>query len=217
LPTIEGVHRIVKRLWLCLALLVSLPSPALAQSRAARLISDAKAHYLRNEFREALTRFEQALELDRRPSTILNIAQCHRQIGNLVQALSHLKLYRQEWAAQNPGKPSPYADEVESLIKRISDQLKQQAPKPQPKPVAPATAPAAATQAAPTAIVTATQPAPAPRRTPLYKRWWLWTIVGAVVVGGVVTAVALTTGGDSWTPKGQHYCVDTPPCAQYPQ
>jgi hypothetical protein len=29
---------------------------------------------------------------------------------------------------------------------------------------------------------------------PVYSKWWFWTIVGAVVVGGVVTAVALTSG-----------------------
>jgi hypothetical protein len=29
---------------------------------------------------------------------------------------------------------------------------------------------------------------------PVYTKWWFWTIVGAVVVGGVVTAVVLTSG-----------------------
>jgi hypothetical protein len=29
--------------------------------------------------------------------------------------------------------------------------------------------------------------------TPVYKRWWLWTTVGVVVAGAVVTAVAFTT------------------------
>src|SRR3954454_11961257 len=29
---------------------------------------------------------------------------------------------------------------------------------------------------------------------PVYTKWWFWTIVGAVVVGGVVTAVALSSG-----------------------
>jgi len=28
----------------------------------------------------------------------------------------------------------------------------------------------------------------------VYTKWWFWTIVGAVVVGGVVTAVALSSG-----------------------
>jgi tetratricopeptide (TPR) repeat protein len=29
------------------------------------------------------------------------------------------------------------------------------------------------------------------KKVPVYKRWWLWTVVGAVVVGGVVTAGVL--------------------------
>ena len=35
--------------------------------------------------------------------------------------------------------------------------------------------------------------------TPVYKRWWLWTAVGAVVVTGVVLGVAYTTGGAAST------------------
>jgi tetratricopeptide (TPR) repeat protein len=34
-------------------------------------------------------------------------------------------------------------------------------------------------------------PADRPPPTPLYKRWWLWTAVGAVVAAGVVTAAVL--------------------------
>ena len=37
------------------------------------------------------------------------------------------------------------------------------------------------------------QPQPA-SSGPVYTKWWFWTIVGAVVVGGVVTAVALSSG-----------------------
>jgi hypothetical protein len=29
---------------------------------------------------------------------------------------------------------------------------------------------------------------------PVYSKWWFWTIIGAVVIGGVVTAVALSGG-----------------------
>ena len=42
------------------------------------------------------------------------------------------------------------------------------------------------------------------------SRWWLWTGVGAVVVGGVVTAILLSTGGtqrDSTCPSGLDGCV----------
>jgi tetratricopeptide (TPR) repeat protein len=34
---------------------------------------------------------------------------------------------------------------------------------------------------------------PQKERTPVYKKWWLWTAVGAVVVAGVVTAAVLAT------------------------
>jgi hypothetical protein len=30
-------------------------------------------------------------------------------------------------------------------------------------------------------------------RTPLYKKWWLWTIVGVVVAGGVVAGAVVGT------------------------
>jgi hypothetical protein len=50
-------------------------------------------------------------------------------------------------------------------------------------------APNDAATASPT-LVTATAPQPA--ATPVYKRWWFWTGVGAVVVGGAVTAFFLT-------------------------
>jgi hypothetical protein len=29
--------------------------------------------------------------------------------------------------------------------------------------------------------------------TPVYKKWWLWTLVGAVVVGGVTAGAVLGT------------------------
>ncbi len=40
--------------------------------------------------------------------------------------------------------------------------------------------------------------APAPERTPVYKKWWLWTIVGAVVVAAVVVPVAVIEGSSDW-------------------
>lgn len=45
---------------------------------------------------------------------------------------------------------------------------------------------------------------PAAPEKPLYKRWWLWTAVGGVVVAaGVITAVVLTSGSDGGTPTVQ--------------
>lgn len=56
----------------------------------------------------------------------------------------------------------------------------------------------------PPASVPGYPPAP-PRRppTPLYKKWWLWTIVGAVVVGGTIAIAASQAGGGESMPAGE--------------
>jgi len=72
-------------------------------------------------------------------------------------------------------------------------------PPPTETPPPPVTAP----PPAPTVTATATaQPSAASTErptTPVYKKWWLWTIVGVVVVGAAVDiAVALTTPSGPW-------------------
>ncbi|HVZ75559.1 MAG TPA: hypothetical protein VHJ20_24465, partial [Polyangia bacterium] len=60
-------------------------------------------------------------------------------------------------------------------------------------PPAVASAPA---PGAPAATLVSTPPANE-GDSPVYTKWWFWTAVGVVVVGGVVTAVALSSGGSS--------------------
>jgi hypothetical protein len=66
-------------------------------------------------------------------------------------------------------------------------------------PAAPpsAVAPSPAPSPGPTATLTAT-PAPSGGESPIYTKWWFWAGAGALVVGGVVAAVALS-GGSSGT------------------
>jgi len=37
--------------------------------------------------------------------------------------------------------------------------------------------------------------------TPVYQRWWFWTIIGVAVVGGTVAAILTTRGGPE-VPRG---------------
>jgi hypothetical protein len=53
----------------------------------------------------------------------------------------------------------------------------------------------AATQAPDEARIGGDAVAPAPRSKPLYKKWWFWTLVGAVVAGTAVGIVAGTSAG----------------------
>jgi hypothetical protein len=62
------------------------------------------------------------------------------------------------------------------------------APPPPPPPPPHAVAPI---EEPPAALVTSPSEPEAPSR-PVYKRWWFWTGIGAVVAGGVLTAVLLT-------------------------
>lgn len=39
--------------------------------------------------------------------------------------------------------------------------------------------------------------APAPAKKPVYKQWWLWTVVGLVVAGGATAAGVLLGRGSS--------------------
>jgi hypothetical protein len=43
---------------------------------------------------------------------------------------------------------------------------------------------------------------PAPRRAPLYKKWWLWTGLGVIVAGGAVAATLALTPNNAASPPG---------------
>jgi hypothetical protein len=123
----------------------------------------------------------------------------------------------------------PPAD-ADALRKRIDDlqaalehRGKPAEPVPAPTPTPEATAPPA------TAAVSTLPPSAAPVPTPeplgiaqsapnpeppasqpVYKTWWFWTGVGVVVVGGVVTAIVLSSKSAAQSPG----CEKGTACAQ---
>jgi len=74
-----------------------------------------------------------------------------------------------------------------------------------------APAPAPDGKAHPEAVVSARAVAPAAAAdsepSPFYKRWWFWTAVGAVVVGGAVSAYLLTRPNDGCPAPPGEQCV----------
>jgi hypothetical protein len=161
------------------------------------------------DYREALAAFKRAYLSYEEPAFLFNMAQCYRQLDDKQEAIRAYKSYLRK--SSHPANQA----EVERIITELQAMLVQekasQSSPPQgtmpPKSKQNETSGSEpSTAQSPTATPpveehTAATSAPlqaAPseqqhevRRTPLYKKWWLWTIVGVVVVGG---GVALAVG-----------------------
>jgi tetratricopeptide (TPR) repeat protein len=190
----------VIRLGVLLALLSVLSSPAHAEDRArARAAFDlGNQHYTLGEYKEALDSFKAAYRNFADPSFLFNIAQCHRQLEQNGDAIRAYKMY-----LLNTPPDSPNRDDVKELIAKLEKTLSEEraaksAPPPniQRPPVelsAPSSAPTPGLSSPSQgtsngAMLTASAPR---RKTPTYKKWWVWTLVGVAVAGGVAAGVAV--------------------------
>jgi tetratricopeptide (TPR) repeat protein len=162
---------------------------AWAQAPTAReRYQKGMALYTLNDFDGALREFEEGFKLEPRAEFLYNIAQSHRKLGRREKAAEFYRKYLEF-------KPDASdRAEVEGFIHELDRPVeKPPAPveKPPEKPIV---------LAAPDV-----RPAPSPPESaPVWKRWWLWTIVGGVVALGAVTGlgVALTTPRDAQVPPG---------------
>jgi len=144
--------------------------------------ADARAHYERGttlydigQYRDAAREYEEAYKLHNDPALLFNIGQAYRAAHLSGDAINAYRAYlRRLPNARN-------RSDVEDHIRRLQQELD----------AAPATTPP------PT-----TTPAPAAEKRPLYKKWWLWTAVGAaaVVVVGVGVGVAYAIPKDAPAP-----------------
>jgi len=180
-------------------------------ARAAPLDDEKQAHVLYDraeksfdlgKFSDALADYQSAYEAKPLPGFLFNIAQCYRNLGKFERA----RFFFRRYLALEPHAPNRWR--VEELIAEMSKQLEEQAPPPapavEPRPVEappPASAsaappPVAVSPPAPTGavpVVTATAPPPVqPGPQPVWRRWWFWTGVGAVVAGGIAATFFFT-------------------------
>jgi len=201
---------------LVFGLLICITAPAGADTTAeARAhFQKATAHFAVGEFAEAANEYQAAFKIKSEPALLFDAAQAWRQAGDHKRALvcfrnyvllfpherqvaiarEHIEKLKEAIAAEEKARTNPPTGTVD--------------PNAAPPPAAPA-APVVAQHAA----VTPPAPAPAPvvaatttqarhDRTPVYKKWWLWTAVGAVVAGGVVAGVVVATRPAPWANGG---------------
>jgi tetratricopeptide (TPR) repeat protein len=156
---------------------------------------EAREHFERGEaffklekYKEALEQYEQGYLAKADASFLYNIAQCHRLMGDKPAALRFYKRFLNE-ATHVPNRPI-VEQHIKELEAALADEAPMPAPPPEPLPSAPQ--PVAA---APDLVA---QPAAAPAGSatregqPIYEKWWFWTIVGAVAIGGGVGAYFAT-------------------------
>ncbi|MCC6751441.1 MAG: tetratricopeptide repeat protein [Deltaproteobacteria bacterium] len=193
-----------------LALATSVQGQARADSaaRARRHHQEGVSFFQAGRLREALEAFKAGYALSSRPEFLLNLAQCHRALGQPKEAISHLETFLRK----APAHPLRRAVEqtLAQLRQATGSSEGESAPpaKPGPSeraPVEPApsrqpvvktpTAPRLA-QPSPTPLThPPVAPAPPRRRSTAWK--WIVGFGGAVlVVGAGVTAVYFGTRGN---------------------
>jgi tetratricopeptide (TPR) repeat protein len=195
------------RTTLVLILLIASARPAAGASAAAerearRAFQAGEAHFKAGLYAEALADYQAGYGVAPLPGFLINVAQCQRRLGDLARA----RATYQKFLMVAPD--SPLGPEVKRLIadldQMLADEAAADAAKPsaasesadeatpalQLSPPAASEEPAAAKVSA-TLTVAAAPPAPTAR--PLWKRWWVWGLVGAAVAGGTVAAFALSS------------------------
>ena len=119
--------------------------------------------------------------------------------------IKEMETLRDEQASKQQALPPPAAPTPAAPVQPIPSGPQPEGPPPgytaQPAGAYPGTQeayppayPPAADQQPSGALVAQPAPVQTGASGPVYTKWWFWTIIGAVVVGGVVTAVALSGG-----------------------
>ena len=117
----------MKKYLLLIAISVMLGSPARADDETARAkaqFEKGEVQYRLGKFSAALTHYQAALKLVRRPSIIYNIAQCHLRLGALKKALFNYELFLADYRRANPASPTPHNHaEVRRHIKDLKARI----------------------------------------------------------------------------------------------
>jgi tetratricopeptide (TPR) repeat protein len=167
-------------------------------SAAREHFDRGNSYFESHEYDNAIKEFEASYQIKPVPLLLFDIGNVARVAGKSEMAIEYFRRYL---------KSAPPGTRERIEARRFVGEMT----KPGYKPPAPELPPPAA--APPPAVVTPAPavapapvlppPAPVAEKQPLYKKWWLWTAVGAVAAGAAVgIAVAATTPRDAAIPAG---------------
>jgi tetratricopeptide (TPR) repeat protein len=158
-------------------------TPASSAGDAASIDAEVERHRTmgqrllgRGQTQEAIAEFRRGYELRGDARFLYYIAEGYRQLGLRDQAL----FFYQRYLSAAPDAPE--REDVEELIAGLEASTP---PRAAPRPAPPASL-------AHDVVIVPVDADHAPTSRPLWRRWWVWTALGALVVGSA--AVALTAG-----------------------
>lgn len=199
------------------------PAPDDKTAQARVLAQEATTHYAVGEFTQSAEKYQSAYKLKPDPALLYNAAQAYRMAGNNDKALLLYKNYvmfypneknvpnvqqqitklQEAIAAQHKAQTQPPTTTeppssgavTPPAASAVAAAPPATPPAAEPSPGSPvAPPPAAAPTAAPAASLVAAPAPAASNEEPIYKKWWLWTAVGVVALGGLITVIALSSG-----------------------
>ena len=130
------------------------------------------------KFKQAAAAYDKAYKAVPLPAFLYNLGQCHARMDT-VEELEKGRFYLETYLAKQPEAPN--RAEVDKEIARLERKIETLKDYKKPSLLD--------VQGSAAAAATATTD------KPIYKKWWFWTIVGAVVAGAAAgTAVALQPG-----------------------
>jgi hypothetical protein len=209
---------LARRIVLLTAIIALHATPAWGQTQDLRQIKlQAQEDCLSGKTDSGVALLAKLYALTGQPNYIYNQGRCYEQAARPEDAINKFREYLR--VAKN-ASASERADAEKHIVecralKAEQDREKQAAAAamPQPAPmtaVPPVAAPSAAAnpvpEATPGALDLSARPSAA-EPTPIYKTWWFWTGIGAVVAAGAVTAVLLLNRSSGACDGASHTCL----------
>jgi tetratricopeptide (TPR) repeat protein len=195
-PITGGHRRLLNALLLCgLLTQVAVAAPGPADKTARELFQKAEMSFNLGHFTEALDDYQSAYQAKPLPAFLFNIAQCYRNLKNYERA----QFFFRRYLALDPHTANRRL--VEDLINEMTH-LAQRADQPPSAPPTLAAAPSAVEpllleprSPAQSLVIQPRLPEPSPGRAPIYRRWWFWGGIAAVLVAGAAVTWTLTRDG----------------------
>jgi len=198
--TASSIHSKADRLYVCLGVLLLVPSGAFGAQTEAEKESAARSRFVEatkqynlGQFDQALRAYKAVYELKPHPGLLFNIAQCYRRLEDFSSAAFYYRRYRDE--AHLAGAD---AQLVNGLIAEVEDkQAKREAHQREVEITRAATklaADQAALQAATEKLAAEEQrnpavligPTPQDNRDTIFTKWWFWTAAGVLVTSASI-------------------------------